>query len=108
MLLAVLSEVVNQAAQPENRDVVEVLQLLVLPVVLASLPIILKRNKRTATRAANVAENIGQTNGHGTLAHMAEQTLIAVGGLRSDVAHLNSKLENHDARLDRIEHALGD
>jgi hypothetical protein len=117
MLMAILSEVVNQTSQPENRDVVGVLQLLVLPVVLAALPIILKRNKKTATSAASVAEHVGTTNGHGTLAHMAEQTLIAIGGLRSDIAHLDERLDEHasrdeeyaqrtDARLSKIEQAL--
>lgn len=108
MLLAILSEVVNQASQPESKDLVEILQLLVLPVVLASLPIIMKRNKRVSSTANTVAENVGQTNGHGTLAHMAEQTLIAVGGLKSDIAHLDAKVDGHDSRLERIEHALGD
>lgn len=119
MLLAIISLMAEAAkAAPDNsHDIVEVLQLLVLPVVLVCLPILLKRNKRNSVNSKHVADQVGTTNGNGTLAAMAEKTLLAVGGLQADIKHMNDCLEAHakqdeqysastDRRLDRIEKAV--
>lgn len=115
-VIAMIADEATKATQTPG-GIVGILQVLVLPVVLVATPIILKRSKRREARQKIVAEHIGETNGHGTIAAMSEQTLIAIGEMRSDIKTFGQRLEDHtrddrefqagtDHRLERIEKAV--
>lgn len=110
----VTTEVVNR-----QYSIVEILQMLILPVVLVALPIHMNRNKKARDATKTVVEQVGQTNGHGTLAHMAEQTLLTLGELRGDMKDVQKRFDEHaiedkafaeetNSRLAKIEERLSE
>lgn len=80
----------------DGRDIVDVMQLVVIPVVLVALPLIVNRQKQTAILAREAAESVRPNGtGHKSLVHMSEDILLLLGEQKGEVRDLKDSFYNH-------------
>ena len=83
-LLASSQQVVTQ-----QKDLIDVLQILILPVVLVALPIILNRTKHAARASKEAADSVRPNgSGHSSVVHMVEEVLMTLGEFKADIRDL--------------------